>query len=74
MTPSRYIEYATRLGDTFDRLALQAYNDEKMAGEIIKANPDYADVLIFEGAVLLRIPVFENAVQSEILAPWRRGA
>lgn len=74
MTPSRYIEYTTRLGDTFDRLALQAYNDEKMAGEIIKANPDYADVLIFEGAVLLRIPVFENAVQSETLAPWRRGS
>ena len=74
MTPSRYIEYTTRLGDTFDRLALQAYNDEKMAGEIIKANPDYADVLIFENTVSLRIPKLENAAQPETLAPWRRGA
>ena len=74
MTPSRYIEYTTRLGDTFDRLALQAYNDEKMAGEIIKANPDYADVLIFFFFLSLRIPIFENAAQPETLAPWRRGA
>ena len=74
MTPSRYIEYTTRLGDTFDRLALQAYNDEMMAGEISKANPDYADVLVFDGTVQLRIPVFENAAQPETLAPWRRGA
>ena len=59
MTPSRYIEYTTRLGDTFDRLALQAYNDEKMAGE---------------DTVSLRIPIFENAAQPETLAPWRRGA
>ena len=45
-----------------------------MAGEIIKANPDYADVLVFDGTVQLRIPVFENAAQPETLAPWRRGA
>ena len=73
MTPVRYIDYITRLGDTFDLLALQAYNDEMMASEIIKANPDYADVLIFEGSVKLRLPVFASATQTESLAPWRRS-
>lgn len=59
MTVSRYIDYTTRLGDTFDELALQVYNNEKMASEIITANPDYADVIIFDEEVTLRIPVFE---------------
>ena len=60
MTVSRYIDYTTRLGDTFDELALQVYNNEKMASEIITANPDYADVIIFD----------EEAT-PETLAPWR---
>lgn len=72
MIPSRYINYTARAGDTFDNLALQAYNDERMAAEIIKANPDYADVLIFDRPAALRIPIFDNAAQPETLAPWRR--
>ena len=74
MTPIRYVDYVTRLGDTFDLLALQAYNDEFMASEIIKANPDYADVLVFDANVALRLPVFASATQTESLAPWRRGS
>lgn len=71
MTVSRYIDYTTRLGDTFDELALQVYNNEKMASEIIAANPDYADVIIFDEEVTLRIPVFDETVTPETLAPWR---
>lgn len=71
MTVSRYIEYTTRLGDTFDELALQVYNNEKMASAIIAENPDYADVLIFEEEVTLRIPVFDESAAPETLAPWR---
>lgn len=71
MTVSRFIDYTTRLGDTFDELALQVYNNEKMASEIIAANPDYADVIIFEEEVALRIPVFDETYAPETLAPWR---
>ena len=70
MTVSRYIDYTTRLGDTFDELALQVYNNEKMASEIITANPDYADVIIFDEEVTLRIPVFDETATPETLAPW----
>ena len=69
MTVSRYIDYTTRLGDTFDELALQVYNNEKMASEIIAANPDYADVIIFDEEVTLRIPVFDETATPETLAP-----
>ena len=71
MTVSRYIDYTTRLGDTFDELALQVYNNEKMVSEIITANPDYADVIIFDEEVTLRIPVFDETATPETLAPWR---
>ena len=71
MTVSRYIDYTTRLGDTFDELALQVYNNEKMASEIITANPDYADVIIFDEEVTLRIPVFDETATPETLAPGR---
>lgn len=73
MTVSAFINYTTRVGDTFDALALAAYNDEKMAHHIIEYNPDYADVVVFEGSVALKIPVFEVTEQPETLAPWRRG-
>lgn len=72
MTVSKYIDYTTRLGDTFDELALQVYNDEKLASCIIRENPDYADVLIFEEQVALKIPVFDETETPETLAPWRR--
>lgn len=74
MTASAYIKYRTRVGDTFDELALQVYNNEKMAHHIIEHNPNHADVIIFEDSVTLTIPIFEKAEKPETLAPWRRGA
>lgn len=73
MTVSAFINYRTRVGDTFDALALQVYNNEKMAHHIIKANPDFSDVIVFEESVLLKIPIFEDTELPETLAPWRRG-
>lgn len=73
MTVSRYIKYTTRRGDTFDELALQVYNNEKMASYIIAENPDYADVLIFEEEIELTIPIFSDTETPETLAPWRRN-
>ena len=73
MTVSAYINYWTSVGDTFDELALQVYDNEKMAHHIIEANPDYADVIIFEESVPLKIPIFDETETPETLAPWRRG-
>ena len=74
MTASAFINYTTRAGDTFDELALQVYNNEKMAHHIIENNPDYADVIIFEESVELKIPIFDETETPETLAPWRRGS
>lgn len=74
MTIQRYIKYNTRKGDTFDELALQVYDNEKMASYIIEENPDYADVLIFDDVVELKIPIFDETSSPETLAPWRRNS
>ena len=67
-----YQTITTVEGDTFDALALEFYNDEKQAGLIIQANPDYCDVLIFEADVELKIPIVEFVELPETLPPWRR--
>lgn len=67
-----YVEYTTRCGDTYDLLAIAAYNDEKMASYIIKANPQYMNILVFEEGVTLKIPVLGSVKLPSTLPPWRR--
>ena len=50
-----YKDYTTREGDTFDALALEMYGEEMLAHYIVEFNPDYADVLIFDANVALRL-------------------
>ena len=66
-------EYTTRAGDTFDALALEMYGEETLAHYIIAFNPDYADVLIFDANVALRLPIVDNVETPDTLPPWRRG-
>lgn len=67
--PSTHI---TVEGDTFDGLALQYYNDEKLASAIIQANLDHCDTLIFEAGITLTIPAVSSVTLPETLPPWRR--
>ena len=63
--------YTTLSGDTFDMIALDFYNDEFLAGELIRANPQYRGVLRFPAGVGLSIPILEDK-PAETLPPWRR--
>lgn len=62
----------TAQGDTFDALALEYYNDEKLASTIIQANPDHCSTLIFEAGITLVIPDITSVTYPETLPPWRR--
>lgn len=66
------IEYTAAGGDTFDSIALAAYDEERMASVIIAANPDFADLLIFEGGEKVQIPVLSGVKTPDTLPPWRR--
>ncbi len=67
-----YAEYTTKKGDAYDLLAIAAYDNEKMAGHIIKANPQYMKTLVFEAGVKLKIPILEKTKLPASLPPWRR--
>lgn len=47
------------------------YNEEKMAKHIIDFNPDYADVIVFDANVPLRLPIVEDVETPATLPPWR---
>lgn len=66
------LNYTTSKGDTFDILAFVFYDDPLLASVIIQANPDYADVLIFDDNVELYIPEIDTTEIPETLPPWRQ--
>ena len=69
---TNFYKYTTKEGDTFDMIALNFYDEEKMATTIIEANPDYSDVIIFDADVELIIPIVEDVDGIETTPPWRR--
>lgn len=73
MDYDEYYEYKTVSGDTFDMIALDFFDNEVKASVIISANPDYADVIIFEANVTLKIPIITRT-QATTLPPWKRGS
>ena len=67
-----YTEYMAKANDAFDLLALRFYGDDKLASYIIETNPDYSDVLTFEGGERLKIPIVDEPEVEEAVAPWKR--
>lgn len=69
---ARYRLIKTVEGDTFDGLALIAYNDEFKTSLIMSANPDLCGTLIFEAGTEVKIPIIDSVETATTLPPWRR--
>lgn len=67
-----FVTYRTIKGDTFDSIALAAYDSEMMASHIIKVNTKYCDTIIFDEGIEIKIPVVEDSEIPESMPPWRR--
>ena len=65
-------QYQTQKNDTFDRLAVDFYGDEKVASYLIEANPEHADTLIFGAGVMLNLPKLEP-IETTTLPQWKGG-
>ena len=57
--------------DTFDLLAFREYGDETLASLLAEENPNFANVLIFQGGEELRFPELIVTEYAESLPPWR---
>jgi hypothetical protein len=65
------LEYNTKAGDTFDTIALELYNEERMASVLMQYNRDEIGTLVFGAGVKLRLPVFDRAADVDTAPPWR---
>jgi phage tail protein X len=64
--------YKTKQGDTFDSIAFLQLGDEEYTKELMEANPENLDVVIFSGGVSLTIPDIDSTdTTSSSTPPWR---
>lgn len=67
-----YNIYTAKGGDTWDRIAMKAWQDEGMMHLLIQANPELSRIVVFEGGEKVRIPVIEEPKNKSSLPPWRQ--
>ena len=58
-------------GDTWDKISYEQYGSEFYVTELMLANENYVDTLVFSGGEILNIPDVSKDTQ-ESLPPWRR--
>lgn len=65
-------KYITNQGETWDQISMDFYGTPYKIAELVSCNPQYSDVVIFDGNIALNIPILESEA-AETLAPWKRG-
>lgn len=62
--------YVTIQGDMWDGIAYKLYGTEAAMNLLLRANPSYADMVIFPSGITLRLPAY-TAPRASRLPPWR---
>ncbi len=63
--------YIAKQMETWDLISYKAYGNEYHIADLILANPNYCDVVVFDGGEVVNIPVI-NTADTSSLAPWRQ--
>lgn len=61
--------YIAQTGETFDAIARNLWNDERLFQRLVDANPKYRTVVFFTGGEVLKVPNMEPAT-TKVKAPW----
>ena len=64
--------HKTKQGETWDLISMMHYDTPHKVAELISANPEYSNVLIFDAGIELKIPQLE-AEKISTLPPWKQG-
>lgn len=68
-------EYLCSAGETFDSVALAVYGDEKYVAELMAANGEYLQRMVFSGGERLVLPetgtVLDRTGEDTGTAPWK---
>jgi phage tail protein X len=71
-TQSEFIVHITTQGERWDLIAFRYYGDATQYAPIINANPNVVIEAVFEGGIVIEVPVLlESSITSADLPPWR---
>lgn len=68
------MKYIAVNGDTWDSISYKAFGDEFQFAQIMEANREYSDVVIFVGGESVTIPDQIVVEDTVISSPWQTGA
>ncbi len=63
--------YMTIQGDTWDLISWKIYGAERYMQQLIEANWDHADTLIFSSGTVLKAPVIDTTETADEVPFWR---
>lgn len=64
--------YTTVLGDTWDMVSFKIWGNEKYAKELVEANLNYVEIVIFSAGTVLNVPdIAINTEDYSSLPPWK---
>ncbi len=63
------MRYRTVQGDMFDDISYRIYRSERFAPVLMRENPYYSDVVIFDAGIDLNVPPVSNQ-QNVSAVPW----
>lgn len=65
--------YTTTQGDTWDTIAYRLWGQETLMHQLIMANPEYGDVLVFGADITLSVPAINTSpCVPASLPPWMK--
>ncbi|MCL2458902.1 MAG: tail protein X [Desulfobulbus sp.] len=62
--------YITMQNDAWDAIAYRLWGEERLFMDLIRANPEHLDVVLFPAGVELRIPPKPERISKQGLPPW----
>lgn len=65
-----YNSYTTQQGDAWDAIAYRLWGEERLLMELVQANPEYLDTVIFPAGVILRVPSQPEQYIKTEMPPW----
>lgn len=71
---TKYNILTVQKGMTWDRLAHKTYGDAFLMSEILDANPEFSNVLVFEQETKIKVPVRQQEPIIRVTTPWRSSA
>lgn len=67
---ARKTTYTTIQGDTWDKIALEVYGEERHADYLMESNYAFLDTLVFSAGTVLNTPALPEERDGD-LPPWR---